>query len=297
MEDKHAQAKLGLVVFIALGILIFTMLWGKSVGIAQNYYRMNVFFEDVTGLEKGARVLVNGIPKGKVVNLSLRKKGVIAEIALTKDVELCSDAYAYLESPDLMAERVIAINPGNSPTPFPQDKYIPGQKSFSYNRMFSSVDDIGEKLIAALVEIQSTAATLNSLMSDSLFLKNLNNSMSNLSDATSSLKEVIETSQPKIDSALININLAGSQIVDLVNRHSPNIDTLFINLACLSTELHNMADVAGVLSQTLKNDRSTVGKLIHQDDLYVEIQRVTANLDSLISEIRRKGIKTHITLF
>lgn len=297
MEDKYAQTKLGLVVFIAMGILIFAILWGKSIRIAQNYHRVSAFFSDVTGLEKGARVLVSGITKGKVINFNLQEHGVVVEISLAKEVQLYSDAYAFLESPDLMAERVVVINPGDSKDPFPEDKIIPGQKPFSFSRMFSSVDNISEQLIAVLVEIKSAASALNSLMSDTLFLNNMNYTISNLSDAAFSLKEVIETNQPRIDSALVNINFASGQVADLVNRHSGDVDALFMNLTSLSAELHNMTEVAEVLSQTLKNEQSTVGRLLHHDDLYMDIQRVTANLDSLISEIRRNGIKTRISLF
>ena len=297
MEYKYAQTKLGIVVFIALAIVIFTIIWGKSISIAKQYYEAKVLFNDVTGLERGARVLVSGIPKGKVLDFYLWKEGVVVDIAVAKDVIIYSDAYAYLESPDLMAEKVVAVVPGNSQTALPEGQCIPGMKTFSYARMFSSVDDLGGQLTATLTEVQEVISAFKSFLEIPRLADKLAQTADNLAQASQSLKTMLDTNQPLIDNTMANINQTSADLSELFGRHTEDIDSLFTNITALTKDLRHTIELARQLSISMQDERNTMGKLLSRGDLYEEVLRVTTNLDSLINEIRTKGIKTRVSIF
>jgi phospholipid/cholesterol/gamma-HCH transport system substrate-binding protein len=297
MEEKYARAKLGFMVVVALTIVIFAIMWGKNISLTKKYYHATIFFPDVTGLEKGASVLVNGILEGKVINFILKNEGVIVEVMIHHDVKLNSDAYAYIEAPDLMAERVVSIIPGHSGIDFPKGENIPGEPSYSFSRIFSSVNDVGDNLNKTLIEIKSTTISLRNIMEDPALLNNLDRAMNDLTSATASLREIIASSQPQIDSSLNNINSASRKVSDLVNKHSGSLDSTLSQLTEISRQLRKLSIDAQEYSQTLRNQEGTLGKLLYQDDLYQKLNQTTADLDSLINEIRKKGVKAHLKIF
>jgi phospholipid/cholesterol/gamma-HCH transport system substrate-binding protein len=297
MKEKYAQTKVGVIVFLALAILIFTILWGKSISITRNHFRAQIFFANVVGLETGARVLVNGIPKGKVEAFELRNDGVIVKVSLEKDVKLQSDAFAYIEAPDLMAERVVSVVPGNSGHPFDIKQAIPGQASVGYNQLFVSFAEISGHLISTLDEIQNTSVAIRNLLQDENLSANLNNSVRDLSLASNTLRAFVQLNQPKLESSLNNVSAISEQVSLILSANNGKISGLFSDLSALSNELRVLTNTTQELSIKLKNQEGSLGKLLYRDDLYQDMRRVTANLDSLVNEIRNKGLKTHIKIF
>gem|GEM_PF-1867399 len=297
MENKSAQIKLGLMVTAAFCILVFTVMWGKSIRLVKSSYTVKADFADVTGLEKGARVLVNGIPQGKVSDYRLEDGRVIVEMSVDKEVKLFTDAYAYLESPDLMAELVVAVNPGSSGIMMADSAVMRGLPRYSFSQIFASVGEIKEELSATMRTLRQAANTLEATVSAPGFNRELQNTVNNLSAASQSLNGLIKENQPKIEGAVDNLYAISSRAAQLTEKHDEDVETIIADLKDFSGDLQTITKAAQDLSGLLNNQNSTLGKLTHDDKFYVEMRRAVQNLDSLISEFRKNGVKAKVSLF
>jgi len=297
METKHAQAKVGFVVLVATAIVVFTILWGKNIKLTQTYKTQHILFPSVLGLEEGASVLVNGLIMGRVKEFSLRTDGVLTDILIEKDVELYTDAYAFIETPGLMDEKVVIIVPGSSGELIGEGALINGKSPPTFTQLLAFAGDMAEDLRSTMKQIENLSISLNSLLNDSNTSVNLASSLENLNRTTKSIDDLITRSRPKIDSTLTNITSLSLQAKNIMDRHGANIDTIVVNLVSLSEQLHTMTSSMGEFSDALQNGEGSLSKLLYDDALYNDFQRVTANLDSLIVDIRTKGIKTKLKIF
>ena len=297
MKEKYIKTKLGATVFLALVILFVTILWGKNIQLARSNYEVKALFPDVTGLEKGARVLVNGIPKGKVSDYYIAAGGVIVELNLEKDILLYDDAFAYLESPDLMGEKVVAINPGKSGIEFNFEKSLPGIAGVTFSQLFSSVDEIKDKLIVSLDHLNNTAISISAFVDKVDVSGDLNKILANLAQTSAELNGLVAENSGKMSAITDNLIRVSSASADFIDTHKSALDTIIYDLSDFSAELHKITLVTDQLSEILTTEESTAGRLLHDDDLYLELKRLTQNIDSLVTEIRTKGIDTHLKLF
>jgi len=297
MKEKYIKTKLGATVFLALIILFVTILWGKNIQFARSNYEVKAFFPDVTGLEKGARVLVNGIPKGKVNDYYIAGGGVIVELNIEKDILLYDDAFAYLESPDLMGEKVVAVNPGESGAEFSFDKSLPGMAGVTFSQMFSSVDEIKNELIVSLDHLNKTAISISSFVERVDINDDLNKILANLSQTSARLNELVTENSGKIGAITDNLVSVSGSAAGFVDTHKSALDSIIYDLSDFTSELHKITLVTDQLTEILTTEESTAGRLLHDDDLYLELKRLTQNIDSLVTQIRNDGIDTHVKLF
>ncbi len=297
MENKNAQIKLGIMVSAAFFILVFAVMWGKSIRLIKSSYTVKACFADVTGLEKGARVLVNGIPQGTVSDYWLEDGRVITEMSIDKNVKLFSDAYCYLESPDLMAEQVVAINPGSSGVVLADSAVMRGLPRYSFSQIFSSVGEIKEELSVTMLALQKAANSLEATVSSPGFNRELHNTVENLSSASQALNSLIKENQPKIEGAVDNLYSISSRAAQLTEKHDEDVETIIADLKNFSGNLHSITKAAQDLSLLLNDKNSTLGKLTHDDKFYLEMRQAVQNLDSLITEFRKNGVKAKVSLF
>ena len=297
MEEKSAQVKLGVMVFVALIILIGGIIWGKSIKISRSYYPKEAFFENVTGLEKGARVLVNGISKGRVAHYSITKGGVNVILELDEDIVLYNDAYAYLESPDLMADRVVAIYPGKSGVALPDSVRLEGLPQYNYSQLFAAVGDIKDELSVTLKTLNMTAESLYDFISMPGLKEEFNSTLISLSSAANTLDNMLVSNQGRIDSAAANLLNISNSVISILDKHGEDIEIVFEDVKNFTGELQQISDAAIILKKILKNRESTLGRLMYDDDFYKELHTVMMNLDSLLTEFRESGVKTRVRLF
>lgn len=297
MPDKHAQAKLGFVVFLAILILITAIVWGKNIRIGKSSYPVSVVFNNVTGLEKGARVLVNGVPKGKVAGYALADSGVVVKLALDKDVILYSDAFAYLEIPDLMAEKVVAVYPGSSHIPLPPDAVLQGIPNYSFSQIFSSFGEMKNELSQTLTSLQQTTRSLQNILDNPQFTGSLYQTAENLSNTTRQLDDFVKSNRQDADSALANILSVSKNAADIISANSGDIQAVIKDIRRFSNELHTITELASELNSLFAADSSAFAKIMQDKQLYDDLKHMMSNLDSLVTDVRKNGVKTKVKWF
>lgn len=287
---------IGLCVGIAICILCFGIEFLKGINLFRpaNFYVAE--YENVAGLEMAAPVLIDGFKVGQVreINFNYENPGKIEVVmALNKNLHLPVDSKAVIGS-TLLSGSYIDIKLGVSSEMLPvggtvASEAIPDLMATLSDQILPSVESIMPKIDSLLLSVNRLAADPALAAS----IKNLETITGNVSSASRNLDLIMQRQVP----ALIN----GANVA------VTNLDTITANLNILSSELNklplqqtveNVNGLTGNLvkfTSNLNNPNSTLGELTQDSELYDRINRLTADIDSLILDIK-KNPKRYISI-
>ena len=287
---------IGLCVLIALVILFFGIDYLKGINLFKpaNFYYAS--YSNVAGLEIAAPVTIDGYKVGQVheINFNYEKPGDIKVLlALDKQLMVPEDSKASIEV-GLLGGSSITLTLGKSNKMIEVGGSIQTQ---SKGGLMSAIsNDIMPQVNNILPKVDSILYNLNLIVANPALhnsIDRLDQITSNLTYATAGLNSTLNNHVPSI------MNNAG--------KITTNIDTITTNLAALSLQLKalplestmtNVNDITNNLvdvSNQLKNKNGTLGLLMNDPELYNRLNQVSADIDSLIIDIK-KNPKRYISI-
>jgi phospholipid/cholesterol/gamma-HCH transport system substrate-binding protein len=297
VDSKRSEIKVGIAVLVSLVILVVGVMWGKGYRLRSARYGIEVIFENVAGLETGCNVLANGVIKGRVTKIVLREGHVMVRAAVDKNVTLYSDYRVTIESPTVMAGKVLALYPGSKLPPADVSKPLRGEPPLGMGEAVTIFQNISEDFSTALHNLNTLMVNLNVIVGDTVNQQNvagllsdaggtarttnewLNQNREDLTDIVSRLKTTLDATELLVHTteARLNATLDG-------------VDSTTAQISALTASLRAIAD-------QINREDGTVGKLLRDDELYVRLNRTLAELDSLAKSVRTKGLRHRITFF
>ncbi len=278
---------IGISVICAIAILVFGIEFLKGVNMLSpaNFYYVNC--DNVRGLVVSSPVSIDGFKVGQVREISydFDNPGKIkVMLAVNKKLRIPEDSYAVLSS-SLMGEGYIDIKIGKSNKMLAVGsdvsiRNVPGLMDALSNDVMPTVNTI-------LPRIDSLLINLNNLVADPALtqtISRLDGISGNILEMSQGLNSTIRRDVP---------GLVGNARLALVK-----IDTITANLAHLSAQLKelplattmdNVNEVTENLvrfSNQLNDKNSTIGLLTQDPELYNRLNRVSADIDSLIVDIK-----------
>jgi phospholipid/cholesterol/gamma-HCH transport system substrate-binding protein len=297
MNRTGSEIRVGLTIVVALIILIVGIMWGKGYKLKSERYTRIVDFTSISGLEKGARVLVNGVNKGKVDQINLYPDRVEVKIQLDKDVILYTDAKIFVDSPELMGGKVVSIFPGSSGIHAPPEIPLQGSPAVGMTEVLAMAGSMRDDIKEVLSNLNKTLVYINETFGNKEVQQNLQSSLLHLNQASQKIDNLLEQSSPHITSTLSTIDSSAQQVHNLINEHRQEAEQAINNFISISEDLKAaMKDVKDI-SSTIQNQEGTLGKLVYNPDLYGRLDTTLIKLDSLITKFNREGIHTSVHLF
>jgi phospholipid/cholesterol/gamma-HCH transport system substrate-binding protein len=287
---------IGICVILAIGILFFGIDYLKGINLFRpaNYYVAN--YENVAGLEISAPVNIDGFKVGQVreINFNYAKPGKIEVIfALNKNLRLPADSKAVIAS-TLLSGAYVDIKLGKSQ----QMIEVGGEVATGTtpDMMSSLSDNLLPSVQSILPKVDSLMQNLNTLVSDPALLNSLKNVESitaNINTASSSLNTVMGKQVP----TLVNDASSAVKHIDAITKDLGALSNQLSQLPLAST-MENVNDITANLtkfSEQLNDKKSTLGMMMNDPELYNRINKVTADVDSLILDIQ-KNPKRYISI-
>lgn len=287
---------IGLSVIMAIAILFFGIDYLKGINLftPANFYLAN--YKNVAGLEVAAPVTIEGYKVGQVRDIKFNYSDptdIEVLLALNKELRIPEDSKAVIAT-GLLNGAYVEIHLGKSSKMIEVGGHIsaetlPDMMASISNELLPSVQGV-------MPRVDSLLLNLNRLVSDPALAKSiqsLDGITQNLYKATGSLNGVMGKDVPVI---------LGS-----TKRVATNLDTITRNLGALSAQLkelplattvENVNEITGNLakfSDQLNDQNSSLGKLTSDPELYERINRVAADVDSLILDIK-KNPKRYISI-
>ena len=278
----------------------FNFLKGKS--IFNNQKEVYTLYDEVEGLELGAKVTINGLNIGKVSNIDLYPgtTKILVTMRLRPDMKFSPNSTAVLYEAGLIGGKAISISP-----------------DFASGAVIKSGDTLPAAVQPGLTQLinqqiaplqQKITSTLTSV--DSLFV-----GVRNVLDAQTQTN--LKTSLEGLSRTIINIDGLTNTMEKIVDANKNEIDTTLKNLAATTDNITTISDslatldVKAILSKydaiavkldtilgAIEAGEGTAGKLINNTDVYDNLNATLAELEALLSDLKENPKRyVHFSLF
>jgi len=286
MNIKSPEIKVGAFVVLGLFILFFGIIWAKGYSFSANKYKIDILFNNASGLGEGDPVTVNGVRKGKVDRISLMKNQVLVEVLLSKDVQLFQDVRASIEMLELMGGKRVEISPGSQLPPLDL-KHLKSPLIGNYSASIPELIGMAGEMAQETREILSLLKTsIQSTIGDSAAQYSFRKSVENIEKVSNELAQLIHKNKNQLQTSLDYLNASTKQLNDLVVAHKTDIDTTLTQFKQFSMELNRFSNSLRSITLQIQNKKGTLAKLIYDKDMYNKFQRSASNLDSLSTNLR-----------
>ena len=291
----NKEFAIGLSVIVAILILIFGIDYLKGINLFRpaNYYV--AYYDNVDELTVSSPVLINGYKVGQVreVNFNYKKPGKVEVVmALDKNLQLPEGTVADLGTTLLSGARIeLTMGTGSAMIPT-GGEVAAGIKG----GLMSSVQDMMPAVTGVLPKVDSLLYNLNLLVADPALtasIKRLDGITDNLLSTTQGLSSTMNRQVPMLADNTVKIIRSLDTIVGNLGQLSYQLKTLPIDAT-----VDNVNQLTANLSQfsrQLNDKNSSLGLLTSDPELYNRITQVSADIDSLLVDIK-KNPKRYISI-
>tara|TARA_B110000238_G_scaffold8542_1_gene8633 strand:- start:3928 stop:4884 length:957 start_codon:yes stop_codon:yes gene_type:complete len=294
----NKEFKIGLFAIASIIALIFGVNYLKGINILNENRNFYAVYENIGGLQVGSPVLVNGYKVGIVNNINLlaqKKQSLLVTISIDKVFDIPVNTICKIINQDLMGSKGITLVLSNNNDLIASGDTLIGRIEGSLqeevNAQILPLKNKAEELIGSIDSVMMiVTAVLNKNTRD-----NLRNSLSSL-DKTF---ELMSQTMVKVDSMVDLNDERISKVVKNLESITTNLESsngkiknILTNFSSLSDSLAN-ADIGTVLQNIsdlttkINNGEGSIGLLLKDDKIYVNFEKSTRELASLLEDIKK----------
>lgn len=309
--------------FIALAILVATV-WGYNFLKGNDLFsRQAIYYTtypQVDGLTTSSSVVVSGLKVGFVRNIDFHPTQpgmfLVEMVISTSKFTMPDSAVAKLVSTDLLGSKGINLILKQGQLPATEYDTIPGDIE---EGLAETLGTIGKSIMPLKVKAENMIVTLDSTLNDlrnvlgpanrkgplNLALNDLSATMANFRDVSANLNNILKN-DGKVNRILADVEA----FTDVLDKNKSELDKLIKNLSSLSDTLteariaQTVQQANATLNETtelfrkINNGEGTVGKLVKDETIYKNLEKATADLDSLFVDIKANPNRyVHVSVF
>ena len=296
------EVRTAILVLSALVILILGYNYIKGNNLLDKDRNFYALYDNVEGLSPGASVTINGLTVGKVLDIQFANTQgkLLVHFSVKTDFEFTNASIAQIYGTGFISGKSLSILPA----------FKEGRPAINGDTLASSIesgimDVVNERLAPLQTTIESAIHDTDSLvMSVNTILnvdtqKNLQNAIADFSVIARELKTttrtantLLDSNQDKMERTLSNIDKVSKDFSELSGKLSKiEIETLVHNMGELLTDFEGIAN-------NLKTGKGTAGKLLQDDQVYVNLERTTKQTELLLEDMRLHPKRyVHFSLF
>jgi phospholipid/cholesterol/gamma-HCH transport system substrate-binding protein len=299
MSDRYKNAAIGIFIVAAVVATIVVILFLEpSIGDGKEIIKVK--FSNVAGVSVGTQVTLAGKAIGEVKKIDVVKNSRTGktdelgrvyfyqlELKVDSSVQVFSSDEIVIQTTGLLGEKSIGIIPkaakkgviaknitktviyGDSIEPLENAIYQLGQLSEKIEEMVANVDDW---FVENSDEISDAVKSFGNAMKEiDIALETVNNN-----GLLSNIKEAAETFTQNM--YLIQNALEEVQRKEMIGK----VDSVLDNSI-------NITDDIAIASKNISQGKGTIGKLINNDDLYLNLTAIMSKVDTMMNDINHYG--------
>lgn len=301
---KKIYIKTGIIVSLIIVILFFGINFLKGKGFFNNQYYYYAIYDKIDGLNISNSVLINGFKVGQVSNIQFtddRSGRLVVEIAVDKKYRLPKVSTARIFSSDLMGTKSISLVYGKENQMHNNKDTLISDFEGSLTEMVSiEMLPLKNKAEDLMKELENIMIVVSQILNEQgkknieASLKSIKETFNNLATSSSNLDSIMNGGKNKIENILGNIE----GITENLNKNNEQITLLLQNISSISDSVAQsnikqlINDMGGVINsldfvgQKIQKGEGSLGRLVHSDTLYSNLQDVTYNLNSLLQDLK-----------
>lgn len=287
------EFKVGLLGIVSITILYFGFNFLKGIDLfkkTNNYYAL---YDNIDGLTISNPVVINGLSVGRVSNIEiLQQKGnlVAVEVSVDSKIILSSGTVARLVNLDFLGSKAIELILGDLNDMVHDDRDTlesdvdAGIAEFLKESAGPVADNIGTtitRINAVLESFQGNSEKINAtLESIQGIAESLDRKLPIMQDKLIYLLDSLNKNSQELSKVLIGLQPVLANAAQITD----SLKTLELSKTLDKTQL--MLDNLNANLESLKEGNGTMGKLIHDDSLYIYLNHTARDLDKLLVDFQ-----------
>lgn len=246
MKKTHNETVVGFFVVIGFVLLSLIVFFVSGVYVFRPGYKVNVLYDYVSILDKGAPIRMAGVRIGEVNQVQLfydkttQHVRVKVKLFIEKGVEIRENYKFMIRGTHILSEPHIEISPepGNYPM-IKENQTIEGADPIP-------VEDIIERAHHITENLDSILQGIRSAVDDKEGGASVKNIIKSLASVTQSLETILSGNEKEIEKAILNLSESSESLQNVLEK--------------------------------IEKGNGTVGKLLMQDELYQELRGFVAEI-------------------
>ena len=268
-------------------LMLIVSYWGVNFLKGENLFSDKRFFyavyDNVNGLTISRPVTVNGFKVGQVSSIKFNtqnKANLIVQISIEEDFEFSKKSILEIYDSDIMGSKSLQLKIINGDDLAASGDTLIGAiatgLTSEMSEQFGSVKVGLDQLIISfdkvLKEVKDLSNTANRIL-----LEN-ENKLSNSLHNVESISSVIDLQAKNINNTIDNLSQFSSSLNEI------DITSLSSTISIISKDIE-------LLLNKINNGKGSASKLLNEDSLYLEISNTIKDLDLLINDIKENPKK------
>lgn len=300
-NSRATEIKVGATVLLGVLLFVWILGWTKNFSISSSDSELKVMFNNVSGLEIGNDVTVNGVKKGKVTDFYVFKTYVIVTIKVSNDIQLKKDASFSLELTDLMGGRKIEINPGFSEEPLDLEATHRGVYRTDLAGVVALFSELQDKLDVILKEVTDALAGFNSFVGDEKFVADVKASLSNFNMLSNDLAQILDENRENLREISANTREITEETKLLISSNKESLQKTINQMNVLVHRSDSLISLLNAMAVETKEGNNNLGKILYDDTLYYNLTESMARLKELseliLFQLKTDGFRVDFELF
>ena len=302
MKDQHkTELKVGIAVIVGIILFIWILTWAKSFSLSTSDKNILVRFKNVSGLEIGDEVALNGVKKGFVDDFKVDGNDVIVKLSVEKDTPLKEDAEFRIAMLDLMGGKKVEIYPGISEQEIDYSKIQTGTFLPDVATIMSMVGGIQDDINTSIKDIKITLNALNNYLTDKDLNLNIKSSVDNLSEASRKLNLMMDENRENLKKLIGNSVELSEEAKIFLSKNRDEMGNSLKELNILIEKTNSLVSKANDFADEIKSKKNNVGKLLYDDELYSSLTKSITQLNELtnliLEQLKGDGFKVDADIF
>lgn len=294
-DQRKTELKVGIAVVVGIILFIWILSWAKSFSLSASDRILNVSFANVSGLEIGDEVTINGVKKGFVDNLKIQGDLVIVKLSMEGDAKIQEDAIFRIAMLDLMGGKKVEIYPGVSSQPIDYSKLQTGTFTADIATVMSMVGGAQEDINSSIKDMKITLNALNNYLTDKQLNQNIKSSVDNLSEASRKLNLMMDENRENLKKLIGNSVELSEEATTFLTKNKDELGSSFKEMKILLEKTNLLVSRANEFADEIKSKKNNVGKLLYDDELYNSLTKSITQLNELtnliLEQLKGDGFK------
>ena len=287
-NELKREAKIGLIVIAAFAIFIWGLNYLKGINLLSPTNHFYASFTQVDGLVKSSPVTLDGFQVGLVREILYQYDNpghLVVDLDLNNKLKLPVGSKAIIKTEVVGNPKVILeLGPKGG-------KLLQSGDTLLSGRTPGLMDQLSNGILADVQHLVKRADSLVSNIDAVVKSRSLNNSLAYIEKSTKELQQIsvkLNYSMDKVPSILNNVDSLTSKFSDAGTKIGQ------IDFISLNKTLNNIEN----LSVRLNNPDNSMGLLLNDKTLYLNLNRMTQSADSLLLDLKQRPKRyVHFSLF
>ena len=308
MNNSKKLFIIGLTVFVSIIIFIGGLFFLQDLSIKGSNYAFNVIFNETPGLYEGDDVKMLGKKIGTITNTKIIDKKVSVELSIDNSFafKIPIDSKIEVKSEGFLGTKYISIAPGADNNKFiAVGETVYGIGDYDFSEITTEIGPITH-------DVGVFMNRLNALFRDEerdrirKILTNIESLSNNINEFSDANKDIISREDKKKIKILIDdLSVASSTLKNKLDKDvsdiidnmkdlsesTPELKETIENLKNITSSFSKNSQSINTMIANIENKNNTLGKLLYEDSLYININGVALDLRSLIKDVQDNPTK------